>query len=346
MADDKNIRSLLDEALGEKVFSGYQCLAVRGDKRLAISGGVTSYWPGAKPVTDRTLFDIGSITKVVNGLSSLAPLLEKGTIRLEQRLEERLKKLEKTALAPIAVGELLNHVSGLIDWMPFFRETESDLVKYLLDHEKEIVQAKPRERAKYSDLNFWLLGLFAQGLAPKFDETARKLGMASTRFGPVKAEESVATEFCLWRRRVCHGEVFDENCFKMGGSAFHAGLFSTASDLGRFAEEWLAAWNGKSKWLGREWAHRLTTPPRWVGSNTFGLGWDTPSPANSTAGDKFSRKSFGHLGFTGTSLWIDPEAGGYTVFLTNRIHPSRYDGRIRKLRPALHDAVYDWWEDR
>lgn len=308
-----------------------------------MAGGKTSHWPGAKQVTPKTRFDIGSVTKVALGLSQVVPLFQSKELELTSSVESVLSSFRGTGYGPLQIGELLNHCAGLVDWIPYFRSSEP-MTSFLLAKEKDIVITKPRKTAKYSDIAYWLLRLVLEKVTSGEEtELPAVFEWKRTGFSPVK-EDVAATEFCLWRDRLCEGEVFDENCFAMGGRALHAGLFSTAEDLSAVAEEWLSALSGRSKWLSAEWAKRLTTPPGWVEGNTYAFGWDTKSPKGSSAGDRFSQKSFGHLGFTGTSLWIDPEAEGYVVFLTNRVHPTRYDTRIRQVRPRIHDLVYEFWE--
>jgi CubicO group peptidase (beta-lactamase class C family) len=148
-----------------------------------------------------------------------------------------------------------------------------------------------------------------------------------------------ATEVCPWRGRVLQGEVHDENAWAMGGVAGHAGLFATAQALWHFAHAMLETAAGRRQWLPatllRESWQRQPGPPH----STRVLGWDTPTPGQSAAGDYFSPHSIGHLGFTGTSLWIDLEQQVTVAFCTNRVHPMRQATGIRRLRPAVHNLV-------
>jgi CubicO group peptidase (beta-lactamase class C family) len=177
------------------------------------------------------------------------------------------------------------------------------------------------------------------------DEFARErvfapLGMADTRFRPPASElaRTAPTEFDPWRQRQIRGEVHDENAFALGGVAGHAGLFSTAADLARLARAYLN---------GGELDGRRVFDPRTVAEFTRvqdttvsrrALGWETPTGGNS-AGHYLSRRAFGHTGFTGTSLWMDPEHGVYVGLLTNRVNPTRMNTKIGRVRVALADAV-------
>lgn len=350
MGKKDEILDILEAQRRDFAFSAYQLVSRCDGRTLDLSGGRTSYWPEWTSVNSQTLFDIGSVTKVVCGLSGMFELLQSGKVKLETRLSEALPETRGSQYEEIRLGDLLNHSSGLIDWLPYFKEGQGrDVVSWLLEEQSLAIAQLPRTKTCYSDLNFWFLDAvgkkFWGDTRTAFQKWARELKLSHTVFGPVPSTQSAATEYCLWKRKLCWGEVFDENARAMGGVSCHAGLFSTANDLAKFCEEWLLALNGKSKLWSSEWAKRLATPTGWIPKSTWALGWDTPSAIGSSAGEKFSRKSIGHLGFTGTSVWIDPEAQGYAVLLTNRIHPSRFDTRIRKLRPIIHDAVYDWWRE-
>ena len=180
-------------------------------------------------------------------------------------------------------------------------------------------------------------------------EVLRPLGLADTVFlsglDPERAAaRSAGRSFVATRAargEVLCGRVDDDNAWMMGGVAGHAGLFATADDVGRFAQAWLDALAGRSGWLAAEVAEAFLARDRTPGSGRA-LGWDTPSPAGSALGTRLGRGprgAVGHLGFTGTSLWIDPARQLVVVLLTNRVHPSAANDKIRQLRPALHDAV-------
>jgi CubicO group peptidase (beta-lactamase class C family) len=220
----------------------------------------------------------------------------------------------------------------------------------------EPLEMPPGAREIYSDLGFILLGSIlerASGLSLDRlfqEELTEPLGLPHVGYrridgpqgGVAGAEEIIAaTEYCNWRTRVLIGEVHDENCHLLGGVAGHAGLFSTSDDLDRIAAELFEASCGRSGLFSapsmKTFFERQGSPAQ----GTWALGWDTPSEEDSTAGRYYSKNSFGHNGFTGTSLWMDFERNISVVFLTNRVHPSRENTAIRGLRPQVHDAVFE-----
>src|SRR5690606_22350828 len=201
--------------------------------------------------------------------------------------------------------------------------------------------AEPGGAARYSDLGYILLGAALERAGgARLDELARALvfeplGMVDTRFVDLDAPRAARdprvapTEICP-RRGLVWGEVHDENCHAAGGVCGHAGLFSTAGDLARFARAALAALGGEPGLLPPDLARRLATTPSAPGT-TWRLGWDTPSgaPGVTHAGDLWPKDGVGHLGFTGCSLWLDPARRRYAILLTNRVHPSREGTGIR-----------------
>jgi CubicO group peptidase (beta-lactamase class C family) len=199
----------------------------------------------------------------------------------------------------------------------------------------------------YSDLGILLLGEILERVTGKDledlanQEVLGPLGMNDAMYRPAAALRSriAPTEIDSWRGRLVHGEVHDENAFGLGGVAPHAGLFSTARSLGAFAQMMLngGAYGGR-RLLKPETIALFTRRANLVAGSSRALGWDTPSEPSS-AGALFSASSYGHTGFTGTSLWIDPERELFAILLTNRVHPTRDNPKITELRPAFHDAV-------
>ena len=149
------------------------------------------------------------------------------------------------------------------------------------------------------------------------------------------------TERCPWRGKILWGEVDDDNAWAAGGVAGHAGLFSSAADVHALVCRLRASALGQDSFLPADIVRRFWTRDGLVPASTWALGWDTPSPAGSSAGTRVSAQAVGHLGFTGTSLWIDFERDAHVILLTNRVHPTRQDERIRDVRPCLHDAVWE-----
>ena len=155
------------------------------------------------------------------------------------------------------------------------------------------------------------------------------------------------TEDCPWRGHVLHGEVHDQNCYAMGGVAGHAGLFATALDLHKCITEFLKCYRGESDWISQNIVKQFIEPhfytPTLLHSYTYVLGWDTPTFGSSSAGRYFSPHSIGHLGYTGCSIWIDLDKDFWVILLTNRIHPSVANEKIRAFRPRIHDLCWKEW---
>jgi CubicO group peptidase (beta-lactamase class C family) len=244
--------------------------------------------------------------------------------------------------------QLLDHRSGLPAWQPYF-ERAGDVRSQAL---AEPLVCAPGGRHIYSDVGFIhlldrLQRATGKGIAQIIaDEVTGPLGLTRTGYravGPGAAaplDGSIcATERCP-RRGLLVGEVGDGNTWAMGGASTHAGLFAPAVDLARFARGW---WDAPATgFLSAQLRDAAWAEPQARGTHV--LGWDTvaAAPSVSSVGTRLSRRSHGHLGFTGTSLWIDPERAIAVVLLTNRVHPSRTDDRIKELRPAVHDAVADF----
>jgi CubicO group peptidase (beta-lactamase class C family) len=209
---------------------------------------------------------------------------------------------------------------------------------------------EPGEASVYGDLDFIALGALVESVAGEELDVfcARRiyppLGMNNTRFNrlPFGGERAryAATEQCSWRERVLWGEVHDPNAWAMGGVAGHAGLFAPAPDVLRFAEEMLAAERGRSALFPAEVAREFFRRQEIAQGSDWALGWDTPTEGQSTSGSHFSKRSIGHTGFTGTSLWIDLERGMIVVLLANRIHLVAKRSKF-ELRPHLHDLIWE-----
>jgi CubicO group peptidase (beta-lactamase class C family) len=202
----------------------------------------------------------------------------------------------------------------------------------------------PRAQSVYSDLGFMLLGFILdndQPLAARFDALRAQMGIVEdVQFNPPSLwlRRTAATEIDEWRGRLVVGEVHDENAHALGGVAGHAGLFGTAAAVGQHARHLLQILEGKIGAFRRDSLEMFITRRSDVPNSSRALGWDTMLPSSSCGG-RMSPRAFGHTGFTGTSLWIDPDRGVYVVLLSNRVHPSRANDAIKQVRPAFHDAV-------
>jgi CubicO group peptidase (beta-lactamase class C family) len=268
-------------------------------------------------------------------------------------------------LGGVTLRQLTTHTGGFKAWHPLYemlspaspedpgRAAEARCAQAARCILAQPLAYPPGTQVRYSDLGFILLGCllerqYGQPLSTLFlDKVARPLGLAPIAYRPLggssplpdRPDAYAATEACGWRGRVLVGEVDDENAWALGGVAGHAGLFATAKAVWQFAQALLDTAVGRRSWLPPElllqsWQRRPSPD-----GSTRAIGWDTPSAVGSTAGDYFSPRSIGHLGFTGTSLWIDPDHDVIVVLCTNRVHPSREATGIQRLRPEVHNLV-------
>jgi beta-N-acetylhexosaminidase len=345
---------LLDRAVADGAFPG-GVLAIGWNNQLAIHPfGALTRDPKSPRVTANTIYDVASLTKPIVTTTAVMLLAQKRQIDLDAPVSHYLPEFATAAKSDpnpawrvrVTVRILLLHDSGLPAHRDFYERAKGKdaiLARVLA----EPLVHEPGTHIDYSDLGFILLGTIAERLTGKpLDEFAKQniftpLGMTESLFNPprtLRARIAPTEDDSAFRKRLIRGEVDDENAWAMGGVAGHAGLFSTVGDIAVFAQMML---NG-----GIYAHHRLLsrttidefTARRTVGDSARALGWDVPSDPSSS-GRYFSGKSFGQMGFTGTSVWIDPERKLFVILLTNRVNPSRANEKIRDVRPALHDAV-------
>ena len=333
-------RAVLTDAVAE---GEIPCaVAVAGSahhKEIVAAEGVRRY--GGEAVTLDTRFDLASLTKVVVTLPSILHLVDAGQVRLEHPVSHFYSNAgwaQSPSLADVTLKQLLTHTSGLPAWTPLFAwvsERRTALANVLQTSLGEPTYA-------YSDLGFTLLGAVVERVsAQRLDEFAaahvfEPLELPHLSFGPLRDLPVAATEDCGWRGELLQGTVHDENAWVMEGVAGHAGLFGTAEDLGRYAQAWLKF----DERLGGEALLREAVSVQIEADGVRrGLGWQL-SGAGSSVSSVASSAAYGHTGFTGTSLWLDPAQGWFAVLLTNRVHPHRRRGQnIHALRRAFHEAV-------
>jgi CubicO group peptidase (beta-lactamase class C family) len=300
----------------------------------------------APPVTAGTMYDLASLTKVVATTTMAMILVDEGRLDLDRPVQSFLPEFQGPGKEAVTVRHLLTHSSGLDAVAPLYKELRSREAFVERIAAMDLVYP-PGSRSTYSDLGIILLGEILERTAGQpLDAFVRErvldpLGMRDTMFCPPEAlrPRIAPTELDPWRSRLIQGEVHDENAFAMGGIAPHAGLFSTAGDLARFARMLLngGMLDGR-RIVSRETVELFTRRAGIPGSDRA-LGWDAKSAEGSSAGTLFSPRSFGHTGFTGTSIWIDPDRRIFVILLTNRVHPTRENQLIREVRPAVADAV-------
>lgn len=305
--------------------------------------GAVDWAPGAADVTDSTLFDLASVTKVVATTTAAMILEEEGRLDLDRTVASYLPELSDTAKAGITVRMLLTHRGGLESFAPLYRQFRGR-EQYLQQINLRPLRSVPGTATVYSDWDLILTQLVVERITGQpldafvRDRIFAPLGMRDTGFRSALPRERIAaTERDSARGGLIWGEVHDPNAWAMGGVAGHAGLFGSARDLAVFAQMLL---NGGE--YGSVRILRPQTVARWTAQQgpdaSRALGWDTPS-GESSAGHYFSPRSFGHTGYTGTSLWMDPERGVFIILLTTRVNPTAENNRHVALRRAVADAV-------
>jgi CubicO group peptidase (beta-lactamase class C family) len=341
------VDQVLDEFVARRAFpGGVLAVGYRGALAYLHPFGRLSYDPDALPVAADTIYDLASLTKVVATTTMAMILVDEGRLDLDQKVGEILPGFRGPWKDRVTVRHLLTHSSGLPATAPLYQDIRGRAAYVQRIAAMDLVYP-PGSQSVYSDLGVILLGEILERAAGRpLEDFVRErilepLGMRDTLFRPPAslAARIAPTEFDPWRGRMVHGEVHDENAFALGGAAPHAGLFGTAGDLSRFAQMLL---NGgvldDRRIVSRETVGLFTRRAGIPGSDRA-LGWDTRSAEGSSAGTFFSSRSFGHTGFTGTSIWIDPERNLFVILLTNRVHPTRENNLIRQARPTVADAV-------
>ena len=344
------------QAVADGVFPGAVLLVARDEEILLHEAWGTADLSAGRAVTVETVFDLASLTKPLATTLAVMRLVRQGLLELETPLATVLPVMAGTAKAGVTVRQLLSHASGWPAWQPYFErlralpegERRARLARYLAE---EPLAAAPGEVFLYSDLDFLALGLMVEACSgmrlDRFVRQAvyRPLGIDDLFFNPLDeapaARRYAATEQCPWRGRVLCGAVHDDNAYVLNGVAGHAGLFGTAAGVWDLLQALLRIYSGEggSAWLSQSLVQTMWTR---VDRSDWALGFDTPAAHGSSSGRHFSSRSVGHLGFTGTSFWLDLDRRIAVVLLTNRVHPSRANVRIREFRPRIHDAIMEW----
>ena len=339
---------ILEEAVAQKAFPGTSVAITHAGKLVALRAfGRFTYAETSPMVTVDSIFDLASVTKVVATTSMAMILYERGLLDLEAPLVGVLTEFvgQDKRRSEVTFHTLLSQSSGLPAhekiWLHATSKDEFLRKVFALP-----LKSAPGTHAEYSDIGFILLGVALERIAQEsLDRFCQRevfgpLGMLQTAFNPPaawKPQIPPTADDQTFRKRIIQGEVQDENASVLGGVAGQAGLFSSAGDLAIFAHAMLG---GGLPILRREtlalFTRRETSPPE----TSRALGWDTPS-APSQSGKYFSPLSFGHLGYTGTSLWIDPARQLSVTMLTNRTWPDCSNQAIREVRPRFYDAVWE-----
>jgi CubicO group peptidase (beta-lactamase class C family) len=332
--------------------------------------GMAVLRPERIPMTRETIFDLASLTKPLATTTAIVQLVRDGAIALDDPVAKTLPAFADRNKDEVTIRHLLTHSSGLKPWRGYHevllekeRKTGENLLatpagrEQILDRIlRSALVHEPGEAAVYGDLDFISLGAVVEAVTQRpFDEYCAEqifepFGMTRTTFihntaagSPLSEPEQreiAATENCPWRNRIVWGEIHDPNASAMGGVAGHAGMFAPADDVMRFAQVMLDVYHGRSNLLPRELLTTFFERQHLPGNSDWALGWDTPTPGASSSGEHFSPHSIGHLGFTGTSLWIDLEREAAVVMLTNRVHLIAKRSKFG-LRPVVHDHIMD-----
>jgi CubicO group peptidase (beta-lactamase class C family) len=326
--------------------------------------------PERIPMQRETIFDLASLTKPIATTTATLLLAHEGRVGLDDPVAKHLAAFGERGKDRVTLRHLLTHSSGLKPWRPFHEallERERKRGERLLGTPaareailericRSALVHEPGEAVVYGDLDFIVLGALVEQVSGQTldafceERILRPLALQETRFLPIGEQAPplaeplrrriAATENCPWRGRILWGEVHDSNAFAMGGVAGHAGLFGSADDVLRFVVALLDVWHGRSEAFPSELLRTFFTRQDCPRGSDWALGWDTPTPGSSSSGRFFSQRSVGHLGFTGTSVWVDLEREAVVVMLTNRVHLVTKRSPFR-LRPAIHDLILE-----
>jgi len=369
--DIRSIDEALEEGARRGAYPGAVLVVSReGEVVLERAVGARSSDPGADPMRVETVFDLASLTKPLATTLAFLVLVKQGRLTFDDRVTRFFHNFGVHKKTHVTFRHLLTHSSGLVAHRAFYKEAAKEArrrLNFLGSREakewvfekihRDKLEQPPGEKAVYSDLGFMLLGQTIETISGHtLDRFCQRylfgpLGLRALSFidlsqvrtqrvAPV-AEMIAPTQRCPWRGRVLCGEVDDENAWAMGGVAGHAGLFGSARDVDALARVLVGASIGENDFLPRDLIEQMWRRDETVAGSTRALGWDTPAETGSAAGTKVGPRTVGHLGFTGTSLWIDRDRRLQITLLTNRVHPSRDNDRIRELRPRIHDAVLE-----
>lgn len=341
---------LMDRALTDRVFESAVLLCADDSQPV-----LHRAWGRARL---DTLFDLASLTKPLATTAVMMQLVAEETLRLDHRVSDILPDFARRETRRVKLRHLLAHTAGLPAWRPFYQELTTLPLEERRDAilrlaAREPLETAPGSQTVYSDLGFILLGaVIERATLLRLDELLQRLVCEPLRLertcfvdlaapklsGELRRRFRFApTERCPWRERRLEGEVHDDNASAAGGVAGHAGLFSTAHEVHLLCRELFAAYREERSIFHPE-AVRTFLDAR-VGPGRRALGWDRPSAQGASCGRYFGRRSVGHLGFTGTSVWIDLELGRWVILLSNRVYHGREPNRLRPLRPRLHDAL-------
>jgi CubicO group peptidase (beta-lactamase class C family) len=368
--DFRPLENGFEDAVAQGVFPGAVVLVGREDEIVYEQAfGARSLVPTKHPMQVGTIFDLASLTKPLATTIAMMLLVSQQKVRLDDCVTHLIPTFEALGKHAVTFRHLLNHSSGLPDWKPYYQDVlqceqrgqinfvaSQAAKRYVFSQiHREALLSPAGQQSLYSDLGFIVLGEIVEAVSgTTLDRFCQErifdpLGLGSTLFNDLTLlrtrriqpiEEMIApTEDCPWRKKVLCGEVHDDNAYAIGGVAGHAGLFSSARDIHQLLARLNGCLRGKDTFLPQALIQEFLSKDKTVKNSTRALGWDTPSDNESASGQWFSAHSVGHLGFTGTSVWWDLEKNCHIVLLSNRVHPTRKNEKIRKFRPHIHDLI-------
>jgi CubicO group peptidase (beta-lactamase class C family) len=340
-----NVVKLLEQARSDKSFSG-AVFAYGNSHEIVAQGAIgTLAWGGQKTEID-SLWDLASVTKPLVVIA-LMKLFEQGELSLEDYISYFLPSYEGTDKAEITLFELLTHTSGIPGQQPLYKHA-----KTMEDMKVAVRQLPLRHKrgthVEYTSQGFMIVGdIIEQVVDMRLDEAMnelvfRPLGVKNTLYNPPAMLQNriAATENCPWRNQMVRGQVHDENCVVLGGIAGHAGLFGTTEDMSTICQMMLRMGaTDQQDFLKAPTVRIMTNNYTSSLNQARAIGWQAKDQHGSPAGDLFSSFSYGHTGFTGTSIWMDPERDLFAVLLTNRVHPTRESHSIQRIRRLFHNLV-------
>ncbi|MHB1687865.1 MAG: serine hydrolase domain-containing protein [Ignavibacteriaceae bacterium] len=345
------VDSIVNVAIADSAFPGAVLLIQQNGKILHQKAfGHYTYDLASGPVTLNTMWDLASCTKVTATTTATMMCYDRGLFKLDDKVAKYLPEFGKNGKENVTIRNLLVHDSGLRPDIPSYRVFDSVANKtqgVMNEIYNDTLVYPSGTKMVYSDLNFILMGKIIEKITGEpldkfcYKNIFKPMGMTNTMFNPPASliSKIAPTEIDnYWRHRLIRGTVHDETSQLLSGVAGHAGLFSTAGDLSKLLQMLLQ----KGYYKGKRYIKASTVEmfvKKQSDLSSRALGWDTKSSEGSSAGYLFSNLSYGHTGFTGTSLWTDPTRNLFVLFLTNRVYPTRKDLKIMKVRPLVHDAV-------
>ena len=356
----KPVTAYMEQGLEEGVFPGAVLLVSVEDKiKYHKAFGFSDIFSKMR-MEKNSIFDLASLTKPLSTSLAVFKLFEKNQLLLEQNLSSIMPNEFLKDKTEITIRQLLNHTSGLPAHKEYFKEIKNfeKLFRREKLHEliiQELLVSQPGEKQVYSDLGFiilaWIVEVIAGERIDQFvDKQIYKLLNINdlffvdtfnpdSSFSDDQYKRIVPTEKCPWRKKLLRAEVHDDNAWAAGGIEGHAGLFGDAFSVWQIAMEIMNALSGKdTQVLDRDLFLKFMAREK---KSEFRSGFDIPSKYGSSSGKYFSDTSVGHLGYTGTSFWIDPEKSIIVILLTNRVHPDRKNEKIKLFRPQIHNLIME-----